>query len=44
MEWRSKALPRHWRLTKKAEGSISLVYLAEANTSQFQRVVVGLFR
>ena len=43
MEWRSKALPHYRRLTKKAEGWIASVYLAETDTSQVKRVVVGLF-
>ena len=37
MEWRSKALPRYQRLTKKAEALIASVYLAGTNT----RRVVG---
>ena len=31
-EWRSKALPRYQRLTKKAEALIASVYLAGTNT------------
>ena len=40
-EWRSKALPRYRRLTKKAEALIASVYLAGTNT---RRVKTGARR
>lgn len=42
-EWRSKALPRYQRLTKKAEALIAAVYLAGTNTRRVKRALVGLF-
>jgi hypothetical protein len=42
-EWRSKALPRYQRLTKKAEALIAAVYLADTNTLRVKRALVGLF-
>ena len=42
-EWRSKALPRYRRLTKKAEALIAAVYLAGANTRRVKRALFGLF-
>jgi transposase-like protein len=42
-EWRSKALPRYQRLTKKAEALIASVYLAGTNTRRVKRALVGLF-
>jgi len=42
-EWRSKALPRYRRLTKKAEALIAAVYLAGTNTRRVKRALVGLF-
>lgn len=42
-EWRSKALPRYQRLTKKAEALIAAVYLAGANTRRVKRALFGLF-
>ena len=43
-EWRSKALPRYQRLTKKAEALIASVYLAGTNTRRVKRALYGLFR
>ncbi len=43
-EWRSKALPRHQRLTKKAEALIASVYLAGTNTRRVKRALFGLFQ
>jgi putative transposase len=43
-EWRSKALPRYQRLTKKAEALIASVYLAGANTRRVKRALYGLFQ
>ena len=43
-EWRSKALPRYQRLTKKAEALIASVYLAGTNTRRVKRALFGLFR
>jgi transposase-like protein len=37
-EWRSKALPRYRRLTKKAEALIAAVYLAGTNTRRVSAV------
>jgi len=42
-EWRSKALLRYRRLTKKAEALIASVYLAGTNTRRVKRALVGLF-
>jgi len=42
-EWRSKALPRYHRLTKKAEALIAAVYLAGTNTRRVKRALVCLF-
>ncbi|MBT8475141.1 MAG: IS256 family transposase [Alphaproteobacteria bacterium] len=43
-EWRSKALPRYQRLTKKAEALIASVYLAGTNTRRVKRALSGLFQ
>ena len=42
-EWRSKALPRYQRLTRKAEAPIAAVYLAGTNMRRVKRALVGLF-
>jgi transposase-like protein len=42
-EWRSQALPRYQRLTKKAEALIAAVYLAGTNTRRVKRALAGLF-
>ena len=42
-EWRSKALPRYQRLTKKAETLIAAIYLAGTNTRRVKRALFGLF-
>ncbi len=42
-EWRSTALPRCQRLTKKAEALIAAVYLAGTNTRRVRRALFGLF-
>lgn len=42
-EWRSQALPRYQRLTKKAEALIAAVYLAGTNTRRVKRALSGLF-
>jgi transposase-like protein len=42
-EWRSKALPRYQRLTKKAEVLIVAVYLAGTNTLRVKQALFGLF-
>ena len=42
-EWRSKALPRYRRLTKKAEALIAAVYLSGTNTRRVKRALFGLF-
>jgi len=42
-EWRSQALPRYKRLTKKAEALIAAVYLAGTNTRRVKRALFGLF-
>jgi len=42
-EWRSKALPRYRRLTKKAEALIAAVYLSGTNTRRVNRALFGLF-
>jgi len=41
--WRSQALPRYKRLTKKAEALIAAVYLAGTNTRRVKRALFGLF-
>ncbi|WP_428545610.1 IS256 family transposase [Profundibacter sp.] len=43
-EWRSKALPRYQRLTKKAEALIAAVYLSGTNTRRVKRALFGLFQ
>jgi len=43
-EWRSKALPRYKRLTKKAEALIAAIYLAGTNTRRVKRALFGLFQ
>jgi putative transposase len=43
-EWRSKALPRYRRLTRKAEALIAAVYLAGTNTRRVKRALFGLFQ
>ncbi|WP_299845550.1 IS256 family transposase, partial [uncultured Jannaschia sp.] len=43
-EWRSKALPRYQRLTKKAEALIASVYLGGTNTRRVKRALYGLFQ
>ena len=43
-EWRSKALPRYQRLTKRAEALIAAVYLAGTNTRRVKRALYGLFQ
>jgi putative transposase len=42
-EWRSQALRRYQRLTKKAEALIAAVYLAGTNTRRVKRALFGLF-
>lgn len=42
-EWRSKALVRYQRLTKKAAALIASVYLAGTNTRRVKRALFGLF-
>jgi transposase-like protein len=42
-EWRSKALRRYQRMTKKAEALIAAVYLAGTNTRRVKRALFGLF-
>jgi len=42
-EWRSKALPRYRRLTKKGRGPNRGVYLSGTNTRRVKRVLFGLF-
>ena len=42
-EWRSRALPRYRRLTKKADALIAAVYLAGTNTRRVKRALAGLF-
>jgi putative transposase len=42
-EWRSRALPRYQRLTKKAEALIAAVYLSGTNTRRVKRALFGLF-
>ena len=43
-EWRSKALPRYQRLTKRTEALIAAVYLAGTNTRRVKRALFGLFQ
>jgi transposase-like protein len=43
-EWRSLALPRYQRLTRKAEALIAAVYLAGTNTRRVKRALFGLFQ
>ncbi len=43
-EWRSTALPRYQRLTKRAEALIAAVYLAGTNTRRVKRALFGLFQ
>jgi transposase-like protein len=43
-EWRSKALPRYQRLTRKAEALIATVYLSGTNTRSVKRALYGLFQ
>ena len=43
-EWRSKALPRYRRLTKKAEALIASIYLSATNTRRVKRALFSLFR
>jgi len=42
-EWRSKALRRYQRLTKRAEALIASVYLAGTNTRRVRRALCALF-
>lgn len=42
-EWRSQALRRYQRLTKKAEALIAAVYLAGTNTRRVRRALFSLF-
>lgn len=42
-EWRSKALRRYQRLTKRAEALIAGAYLAGTNTRRVKRALVALF-
>lgn len=42
-EWRSKALPRYQRLTKKGEVLIAAIYLAGTNMRRVKRALFGLF-
>ena len=43
-EWRSQALARYQRLTKRAEALIASVYLAGTNTRRVERALFGLFQ
>ena len=43
-EWRSQALARYQRLTKRAEALIAAVYLAGTNTRRVKRALFGLFQ
>jgi transposase-like protein len=43
-EWRSKALPRYQRLTKRAEALIAAVYLAGTNSRRVRRALFTLFK
>ena len=38
-EWRSRALPRYQRLTRKAEALIASVYLSGTNTRRVKRFI-----
>ena len=40
-EWRSRALPRYQRLTRKAEALIASVYLSGTNTRRVKRALLG---
>jgi putative transposase len=42
-EWRSQALRRYQRLTRKAEALIAVVYLAGTNTRRVKRALFSLF-
>lgn len=42
-EWRSKALPRYQRLTRKAEALIAAVCLSGTDTRRVKRALHGLF-
>jgi len=42
-EWRSRALRRYQRLTRKAEALIAAVYLAGTNTRRVKRALFSLF-
>jgi len=42
-EWRSSALRRYQRLTRKAEALIAAVYLAGTNLRRVKRALMGLF-
>jgi hypothetical protein len=42
-EWRSKALPRYQRLTKRAEALIAAVYVAGTNLRRVRRALFSLF-
>ncbi|MDY6861048.1 MAG: IS256 family transposase [Pseudomonadota bacterium] len=43
-EWRSKALPRYQRLTRRAEALIASVYLSGTNTRRVKRALFALFK
>jgi len=43
-EWRSQALPRYQRLTKRAEALIASVYLSGTNTRRVKRALFALFK
>jgi putative transposase len=43
-EWRSKALARYQRLTRRAEALIAAVYLSGTNTRRVKRALFGLFQ
>jgi len=43
-EWRSKALPRYQRLTRKAKALIASVYLSGTNTRRVKRALFALFK
>jgi transposase-like protein len=42
-EWRSKALPRYRRLTRKAEALIAAIHLVGTGTRRVKRALAGLF-
>ncbi len=42
-EWRSNALPRYQRLTRKAEALIAAANLSGTNTRRVKRALFGLF-